>query len=85
MFIEKEEIENKLAELWKAKKTIERLANDEVNCGLFLVRTRQAKEILVNRASEIITDILKKIQEICTDNIKNIRKSYEERQKKLLP
>lgn len=53
-YLDKEDIESKLQELWKAKCTIERMEIDEVNCGLFQVRTRAAKEILVNRALEII-------------------------------
>jgi hypothetical protein len=32
-----------------------------------------------------MNEILKKILEICSDGIKNIKKSYEERQKKLTP
>jgi len=44
-----------------------------------------AKDILVNRANEIIQEILKKILEICRENIQNIRSSYTERQKKLQP
>jgi hypothetical protein len=52
---------------------------------LFQVRTKAAKETLVARAIEILNEILKKILEICSESIKNIKKSYEERQKKLTP
>ena len=65
-YLDKEEIENKLTEIWKAKCTIERMEIDEVNCGLFQVRTRAAKEILVARAIEIVNEILKKINEVCS-------------------
>lgn len=74
--MDKEEIESKLSELYQAKKTIERISIDEVDCGLFQVRTRSAKEILINRAIEVINEILKKILEICSEGIKSIRKSY---------
>ncbi len=53
-YYDKEEIEKKLAEIWQAKKSIETLDIDEVNCGLFQVRTKFAKETLVNRAIEIL-------------------------------
>ena len=52
--LDKDEISSKLAELWKAKRDTERLEIDEINCGLFQVRTRAAKEILVTRAVEIV-------------------------------
>lgn len=42
-YLDKEEIESKLAEIYNAKKTIEKISIDEVNCGLFQVRTRVAK------------------------------------------
>ena len=58
---------------------------DEVNCGLFQVRTRIAKEVLVARAVEIVTEILKKINEVCAENIKVISKTYKERAMKLVP
>jgi hypothetical protein len=59
--LEKEEIEGKLSEIYNAKKTLEKISIDEVNCGLFQVRTRGAKEILINRSVEIMNEILKKI------------------------
>jgi hypothetical protein len=34
---------------------------------------------------EILNEILKKILDTCSDGIKNIKKSYEDRQKKLTP
>lgn len=49
MHLDKDEIKNKLEEYSKAKYSIERLATDEVNCGLFQVRTKAAKDILVNQ------------------------------------
>jgi hypothetical protein len=49
-FLDKDDIEGKLAEIYGAKKTIEKLSIDEVNCGLFQVRTKAAKETLVARA-----------------------------------
>lgn len=60
-FLDKDEIEGKLNEIYHAKKTIEKLSIDEVNCGLFQVRTKMAKETLVSRAVEILNEILKKI------------------------
>ncbi len=53
-FLDKDDIEGKLAEIYGAKKTIEKLSIDEVNCGLFQVRTKSAKETLVTRAIEIL-------------------------------
>jgi hypothetical protein len=53
-YLDKEEIESKLAEIYNAKKTIEKISIDEVNCGLFQVRTKAAKEILINRSIEIM-------------------------------
>lgn len=49
-YYDKEEIQEKLAELWKAKTHVERISIDDVNCGLFQVKTKAAKELLVNRA-----------------------------------
>lgn len=60
-FLDKDEIEGKLAEIYNAKKTIEKLSIDEVNCGLFQVRTKAAKETLVSKAVEVLNEILKKI------------------------
>ena len=84
-YLDKDEIEGKLSELYNAKKNLEKIAIDEVNCGLFQVRTRAAKETLINRAVEIMNEILKKILEICSEGIKNTKKSYEDRKKKLSP
>lgn len=84
-YLDKDEIEGKLLELYNAKKTLEKIAIDEVNCGLFQVRTRGAKQILVNRAVDIMNEILKKILDICSEGIKNIKKAYEDRKKKLSP
>lgn len=58
---------------------------DDVNCGLFQVKTKAAKDILVNRSEELKFEILKKINEICTENIKAIGKSYEDRKHRLVP
>lgn len=49
-YYDKEEIQEKLEKLWKDKTQVERIATDEVNCGLFQVRTRVAKETLVSRS-----------------------------------
>ena len=64
---------------------MERLETDEVNCGLFQVRTKSAKEVLVARAVEIVNEILKKINDVCSDSIKVIQKTYKERQVQLVP
>ena len=56
-----------------------------MNCGLFQVRTKSAKEILITRAVEIVNEILKKISDVCGDSIRSIQKTYKERQIKLVP
>lgn len=84
-YYDKEEIQEKLADIWKAKTQVERIAIDEVNCGLFQVRTKVAKETLVARAIETINEILKKIHEVCAENIKIIQKTYKDRQTRLVP
>ena len=43
MYLEREEIVAKMKEYANARTVIQKLANDEVNCGLFQVRTHAAK------------------------------------------
>lgn len=77
MNLDKDEIKNKLEEYSQAKYNIERLATDEVNCGLFQVRTRAAKDILVNQINEVMQEILKKINDMVFENTTRIGVLYE--------
>lgn len=61
-----------------AKKEIERLCIDEKNTRLFQVRTKQAKEILIQKANDYITGMLTKIQEIVMENINRIGQTYQD-------
>lgn len=55
---------------------IQKLANDEVNCGLFQVKTHAAKDILVNTINVVITKLLDRIKDMCIDNVKRIANKY---------
>lgn len=62
----------------QAKLNIEKICIDEKNSGLFQIRTKEAKEILVNRADDVIKSILLKISDICVQNIQRINNLYLE-------
>lgn len=77
MYLEREEISSKLKEYASARSVIQKLANDEVNCGLFQVRTHAAKELLVTTINGVIAKLLDRIKDMCIDNVKRIAGKYE--------
>ena len=74
--LDKEEIERNIFDFLRARHEIERLCIDEIRFTFFQVRTKLAKEALVQKASEVLTLITTKTAEIVTDNIARITKSY---------
>lgn len=75
-FLDKEDIENKLQEYIKAKYEIQRLCLDEKNEQFFQIRTRVAKETLIQKAQEFITSILNKCSQIVKKNITRLGDEY---------
>jgi hypothetical protein len=57
---------------------VQRLCNDEVVMGLFVVNTRRAKESLIQRAVETRHAILAKCLEIVVQNVQRITQAYTE-------
>lgn len=56
---------------------------DEEKTKFFLVKTRNAKDVLIHRANDFIHQILVRLVEICSENTERISKNYDEIAKKL--
>lgn len=82
--LDKEEIERNIYDFLRARHEIERLCIDEIRFTFFQVRTKLAKEALVQKATEVLTLITTKTAEIVTDNIARITKSYQDMCDKML-
>jgi hypothetical protein len=65
-------------ELIQQRTSIERLAADEVRMGMFTLITSGAKEVLAQRANEMLNAILARTSEIVVENIAGITRSYQE-------
>ncbi|EAS04067.1 axonemal dynein heavy chain (macronuclear) [Tetrahymena thermophila SB210] len=78
MDLERIEILNKLREFKEAKENIQRLCIDEKDCRLFRIRTKQAKDDLIQRADENIQKILAKLRQVVEFNVQVITDEQKE-------
>ena len=70
--LEKEIIERGLKDYTTAKDEILKLCVDEKNCRFFRVKTLNCKQVLENKANEVLKEILTKVAVICSDNVEMI-------------
>ncbi|KAM3134228.1 hypothetical protein pb186bvf_013648 [Paramecium bursaria] len=70
-------IQQKLQDFIDAKYQIQRLCLDEKNEQFFQIRTRIAKENLISKANEVISQILSKCAEIVKHNVTQIGAEYQ--------
>ncbi|CAK93776.1 unnamed protein product (macronuclear) [Paramecium tetraurelia] len=76
--LDKDEIQKKLNDFINAKLQIQRLCLDEKNEQFFQIKTRIAKENLIQKANEFVSSILKQCSEIVTDNISRLSVEYND-------
>ena len=60
------------------------MCTDEVSFSFFQVKTKSAKDILTQKANEILQAILQRLSEIVSDNIQSVQKNYDRMYHKML-
>ncbi|CAD8081115.1 unnamed protein product [Paramecium sonneborni] len=83
-YIELDKIKEKLQFYLQTVYQIERICIDEKNFQFFQVKTKQAKQTLIQKSQEIISGILNRLNEVLTDNIQRIGKLYQDMCEKIL-
>ncbi|CAD8087288.1 unnamed protein product [Paramecium sonneborni] len=83
-YIELDKIKEKLNYYLQTIFQIERICIDEKNFSFFQVKTKQAKQTLIQKSQEIISGILNRLSEVLIDNIQRIGKLYQDMCEKIL-
>ena len=55
--------------IFNVKCKVARLCIDQKKSSFFLIHTKQAKELLISKAKDLVTSILDKICQLCQQNV----------------